>query len=97
MKKILIILVALFSFLYVKADVIKMQSIELALKLYDYETQSWDDWSDWEDCSVLIVINTDNDTFTIYSSQIQQYDIYISMAIKVFLMVKMENYGILIA
>lgn len=76
MKKILIILVALFSFLYVKADVIKMQSTELALKLYDYETQSWHDWSDWEDCSVLIVINTDNDTFTIYSSQIQKYDIY---------------------
>ena len=64
MKKILIILVALFSFLYVKADVIKMQSTELALKLYDYETQSWNDWSDWKDCSVLIVINTDNDTFT---------------------------------
>ena len=57
MKKILIILVALFSFLYVKADVIKMQSTELALKLYDYETQSWNDWSDWKDCSVLIVIN----------------------------------------
>lgn len=41
MKKILIILVALFSFLYVKADVIKMQSTEFALKLYDYETQRW--------------------------------------------------------
>ena len=52
MKKILIILVALFSFLYVKADVIKMQSTELALKLYDYETQSWNDWSDWKDSMI---------------------------------------------
>ena len=47
---------------------------------FAYMTKSdygvWSDWSEWEGSNMLVVINLDKDRITIYSNEIQEYDIY---------------------
>ena len=41
-----------------------------------FKTDSkWEEWSDWEEVSVLIIMNTDDERFTIYSKEKQVYDV----------------------
>lgn len=76
MKKILFILSCLFlCSTHSIAEVIKAQGTSFAYATYN-DNGYWNDWSDWQDCSVLVVINTDNDRVNIYSSTPQEYDIY---------------------
>lgn len=75
--KRLLLLVTLFVFGIgiVSADILKLQATSLAYKsANDYGV--WSEWSDWESCSILVVINTDQDRINIYSSTPQEYDIY---------------------
>lgn len=76
MKKLILALLMLIGIGTANADVWKFSATHLAYKFYDYDYNRWPDWSDWEDTKILIVVDTDKERVTIYSSTPQQYDIY---------------------
>lgn len=77
MKKLTlsIILVLLSAFGFAQS-IYKFRSTDLAYQYYDSYYGSWSSWSDWQSTSVLIVIDLYKERITIYSSELQQYDIY---------------------
>lgn len=71
-------LVLIFSFLMLCGlsyanDIIKLKATSYAYRTTD-DYGNWYDWSAWQDCNILVVIK--NDRVTIYSNQMQEYDIY---------------------
>ena len=74
MKKLLFILILIFSICAVKAQTYKYYTTCFAYKYY--ENYGWTDWSEWERSHMLVVISTDRKIINIYSDKIQEYDIY---------------------
>lgn len=74
MKKLLFILILIFSICAVKAQTYKYYTTCFAYKYY--ENYGWTDWSEWERSHMLVVISTDSNIINIYSDKIQEYDIY---------------------
>lgn len=74
-KKLLFILIVLFSFcVRANAEVYKYKAESFSYKsVNDYGY--WSDWSEWEKCSILVVISIDKDLISIYSSETQEFDI----------------------
>ena len=57
-------------------DIYKFRTTELAYQVYDSYNNQWSSWSDWQSTSVLVVIDLYKERITIYSSELQQYDVY---------------------
>lgn len=55
-------------------QVYKLRSTAFSSK-YKINEYSWSEWSEWEKTSLLIVINMNDERFTIYSQKTQVYDI----------------------
>lgn len=74
-KSAIFVVLLLLSVCELKAQVYKYQTY-----CFSYKTKSdygvWSNWSEWEDSDMLVVINLDKERFTIYSTEIQEYDIY---------------------
>lgn len=74
-KMFIFVVVALLSVCELKAQTYKFQTY-----CFSYATKDrfgrWSEWSAWEDSDMLVVINEDKDRITIYSNEIQEYDIY---------------------
>lgn len=68
MKKILIIFALLFTIPTFAQDIIRVNAYELAIRIGD-------EWSDWEKCSVPIKMDFTKGRITIYSDEIQIYDL----------------------
>jgi hypothetical protein len=76
MKKLpLIIVLCIFhlSLLAQNSNIIKLRSTHFCYQV-KYDTY-WSKWSDWEDTNILIVANIEDSRITIYSDEVQQYDI----------------------
>lgn len=69
------ILLLMVSPLWCVAQVYKYVSTDFSWRYYDSVSRRWTSWSDWEDCSVLVVLNFNRETITIYSKEVQEYDI----------------------
>lgn len=52
----------------------KDRAIEVSYKTIN-SYGNWTEFSDWQDCNIIIVTDLDNKTFTIYSKEIQEFDI----------------------
>lgn len=77
MKKFLAIVIILLSSLAVSksyAEVTKYTAYSLAMKSTD-NRGNWSKWSNWESCSILVVLDSDKERFTIYSHKTQVFDI----------------------
>ena len=76
MKKFLLLL----CFFAISLSVSAQSVLKLKASAYSYQLKnnygSWEDWSDWESSNVPIVMDMETDRVTIYSSEIQKYDIY---------------------
>ena len=74
-KLLLLIFVVVLSATSLMAQTYKFQTY-----CFSYATKDrygrWTDWSKWEKSDMLVVINEDKDRITIYSNEIQEYDIY---------------------
>jgi len=71
MKKILITLVCLCSFLSVQSQTIIYQASYFAYKYIDNER--WTDWTKWYPSKITISINLSDDIIKIYSEEPQTY------------------------
>ena len=76
MKKILLLL----CFFAISLSVSAQTVLKLKATAYAYQMQNdygiWQDWSDWERCNTPIVMDDNTDRVTIYSPEIQKYDLY---------------------
>ena len=73
-KILLLIIALLFVFTCGYSQVYKNRAKQFAVKSKsDYG--GWTKWSDWDDCNLIVVINLDKSTFTIYSKETQEFDI----------------------
>ena len=52
----------------------KDRAIEVSYKTIN-SYGNWSAFSEWQDCNIIIVTDFDNKTFTIYSKEIQEFDI----------------------
>ena len=74
MKKYLFVILALCFCCYSYCEVLKYRATDVSYK-YKNDYGYWTDWSKWEKNNILIVINSDKDVVTIYSSETQEFDI----------------------
>ena len=58
----------------VEAQTYKFYSTDFAMK-YKTDRGYWSDWSDWEPSHCLITISLDRDEISIYSEEIQEFDV----------------------
>ncbi|NGX84878.1 hypothetical protein [Aequorivita sp. KMM 9714] len=74
MKSILIIgfFVLISNLTYGQVYKLKTTSVSFKNKINDYK---WSDWSDWEETSILVVLDNEKSRFTIYSKEVQVYDV----------------------
>ena len=76
MKKLFILLLALFCFVQFNyAEITKLRTSHIAYQSKNEYSGMWGEWGSWEDCNVLIVIDYDKERITIYSQRTQEYDI----------------------
>ena len=73
MKKILLILMVMFSVNAVAADIYIYKTTAFAMK--QVVNGRWTDWSDWEKSDMYVTINMDNDVIKIFSPGTQVYKI----------------------
>jgi hypothetical protein len=72
MKKLLIIF-ALVMFFTGFGQINKLRTTGVA---YKYKTtKGWSDWSNWKDISILILVNLNDLRITVYSKEVQTFDI----------------------
>jgi hypothetical protein len=57
-----------------QGQVYKLKATNFTSKI-NVEGRGWNDWADWEDSDVLITMDMDKDRITIYSKEVQKYDI----------------------
>lgn len=73
MKRIIFLLLLLVSLTSASAQVYKYKTTEIAYKI---KTDGlWSEWSEWKTCDILTVINLDKEVISIYSQEVQEYDI----------------------
>ena len=73
MKKLIALLLFVVCAFQVEAQVRKFYTTDFSYKYYD--GYRWSDWSEWDESSMLVVINFNKDLITIYSNEIQEFDI----------------------
>lgn len=56
------------------AQVYKLKATNFTSKV-NVEGRGWGEWADWKDSDVLITMDMDKDRITIYSKEVQKYDI----------------------
>lgn len=74
MRKILLILSLFVNSIVIYAQTYKYYTDSFSYKIYN--GVSWSDWSKWQNSHILVVISIDRDIISIYSENIQEYDIY---------------------
>lgn len=75
MKKLLLVLLLVIGIATTaEAQVAKYKATDVAFK-YQNDNGYWSDWSDWQKVNILIVLNLNNSTVQIYSSETQEFDI----------------------
>jgi hypothetical protein len=74
MKKLLLLIVAVFALNFAFAQVYKLKATDFAY-MYKSNYGNWSDWSTWDECSVLCTVDINKDRITIYSKETQVYDI----------------------
>ncbi len=50
------------------AEVFKLKSSALSIRVRNESTKKWSDWSSWEPKNVLIIVNTDKERIKIFSA-----------------------------
>lgn len=73
MKKNLLITLLAFLPLLVHAEVYKFTTTHFCYKTLN--NGRWTKFSDWEESKILVVINTSSDRITIYSPEVQEFDV----------------------
>ena len=77
MKRILLILTVIFSFLGLSAQsnsILWFKTTEFAWK-FQNEYGVWSDWSDWEKSNMKVKIDLNRDQVIVYSPDIQIYNV----------------------
>lgn len=77
MKKIIFVLLMCFMSLGISAQTYKYRATSMSYR-YVNGYGNWTNWSDWQSTNILIVISIDRDKISIYSKELQEYDIYSS-------------------
>ncbi len=72
MKKMIVALLACFSFGIAEAESLFYRASFFAYKYVDNDNH-WNEWSDWEPSKIVLSIDTDKETITIFSEQEQRY------------------------
>jgi hypothetical protein len=72
MKKLIFTLLACLCFGIVEAESLFYRASFFAYKCVDNDNH-WNEWSDWEPSKIVLSIDTDKETITIYSEQEQRY------------------------
>ncbi len=76
MRKALL-LIFLFSVFY--SNCFSQETIKFRAKYFsykEYDRYGWSEWNEWKDVNILIVVNTEDDRITIFSSETQTLDVY---------------------
>ena len=77
MKKLLVsfsvLLLSIFTYSY--AQTYKYMTTDYSYK-YVNDYGRWTEWSKWEKTSMLVVLSLDRNVLSIYSEEMQEYDIY---------------------
>lgn len=68
-------LFAILSIVSANAQAKKWWANAIAFKFVNETTHTWGNWSDWEPTRILIVVNSTDQRITVYSSEVQLYDI----------------------
>lgn len=75
-KKFYLMLVCgLFALSTSFAQTYKYQTTDFAYK-YKNDYGVWTNWSEWEPSNMLVVLSLDRNILSIYSKELQEYDIY---------------------
>lgn len=72
MKKLIFTLLACLCLGIAEAESLFYRASFFAYKYVDNDNH-WNDWSDWEPSKIVLSIDTDKETITIYSEQEQRY------------------------
>ena len=72
MKKLIFALLACLCFGIAEAGSLFYRASFFAYKYVD-DDNHWNDWSDWEPSKIVLSIDTDKETITIFSEQEQRY------------------------
>ena len=72
MKKLIFALLACLCFGIAEAESLFYRASYFAYKYVD-DDNHWNEWSDWEPSKIVLSIDTDKETITIYSEQEQRY------------------------
>ncbi len=67
------LVISMFSCMY--AQTYRYTTTDFAYR-YVSNSGRWTDWSDWQDSRMLVVLSLDRNVLTIYSEEMQEYDIY---------------------
>lgn len=73
-KFLLFVVMLVLSAPRLQGQVYKLKATNFTSKI-NVEGRGWNDWADWEDSDVLITMDMDKDRITIYSKEVQKYDI----------------------
>jgi len=72
-----LLLIFLFSVFY--SNCFSQETIKFRAKYVSYkefDKYGWSEWNEWKDVNILIVVNTEDDRITIFSSETQTLDVY---------------------
>lgn len=54
---------------------IKLKANSVAVRVLNETTNKWGNWTDWNASNVVMVMDSEAETLTIYSSETQKYDL----------------------
>ena len=73
MKKKIFVLIILFLTSSTFAQVLKYKTKQFAHR--NLINNEWSEWSEWEDVKIMLTLDGEKERFTIYSNEIQIYDV----------------------